>query len=266
MLGREIDVWDFDEGATKIRRFLRPRKVLLVLDDVNHSDQLDYLAGKEDWYGFGSVVIITTRDAHPLVKHGVVRRSEVQVLNTDEALQLFFQHAFRKGYPEQSYRDLSNQVVKYAKGLPLALKVLGSFLHGRDIPAWESALAKLRKVGDAEIFEALKISYDGLDDHEKNIFLDIACFHIGYNKHKVMQLLDTCVFAATIGIDVLAKRSLLTISDAGILEMHDLLREMGLEIVRRESPDEPGKRSRLCLEDDVIRVLEKNRVRNFLQQ
>ncbi|KAL6220002.1 hypothetical protein ACLB2K_007760 [Fragaria x ananassa] len=78
MLGKEIDVWDFDEGATKIRRFLHPRKVLIVLDDVNHSDQLDYLAGKEDWYGFGSVVIITTRDAHLLVKHGVVRRSEVQ--------------------------------------------------------------------------------------------------------------------------------------------------------------------------------------------
>nr|XP_011466097.1 PREDICTED: TMV resistance protein N-like [Fragaria vesca subsp. vesca] len=156
MLGKEINGWDFDEGAMKIRGFLRLRKVLLVLDDVNHSDQLDYLAGKEDWYGFGSVVIITTRDAHLLVKHGVVRRSEVQVLNTNEALQLFFQHAFREGYPEQSYCDLCNQVVKYAKGLPLALKVLGSFLHGRDIPAWESALAKLRKVGNAEILRLLK--------------------------------------------------------------------------------------------------------------
>nr|XP_011466096.1 PREDICTED: TMV resistance protein N-like [Fragaria vesca subsp. vesca] len=74
-----------------------------------------------------------------------------------------------------------------------------------------------------------------------------------------MPLLDACDFAATIGIDVLEKRSLLTISDAGFLQMHDLLREMGLEIVRRESPDEPGKRSRLCLEEDIIRVLEKNR-------
>nr|XP_011470657.1 PREDICTED: TMV resistance protein N-like [Fragaria vesca subsp. vesca] len=262
MLGKETDVCSLEAGATTIRRFLRPRKVLLVLDDVNHSDQLDCLAGKEDWYGFGSVVIITTRDAHLLVKHGVVRRSEVQVLNTDEALQLFIQHAFRKGYPEQSYRDLSNQFVKYAKGLPLALKVLGSFLHGRDIPAWESALAKLRKVGNAEIFEALKISYDGLDDHEKSIFLDIALFHIGCKKQTVMHLLDACDFAATIGIDVLEKRSLLTI-DAGILQMHDLLREMGLEIVRRESPDDPGKRSRLCLEEDIIHVLEKNRVRNL---
>ncbi|XP_004288919.1 PREDICTED: TMV resistance protein N-like [Fragaria vesca subsp. vesca] len=252
MLGKETDVCSLEAGATTIRRFLRPRKVLLVLDDVNHSDQLDCLAGKEDWYGFGSVVIITTRDAHLLVKHGVVRRSEVQVLNTDEALQLFIQHAFRKGYPEQSYRDLSNQFVKYAKGLPLALKVLGSFLHGRDIPAWESALAKLRKVGNAEIFEALKISYDGLDDHEKSIFLDIALFHIGCKKQTVMHLLDACDFAATIGIDVLEKRSLLTI-DAGILQMHDLLREMGLEIVRRESPDDPGKRI-ISLEN--LRILE----------
>ncbi|KAL6226646.1 hypothetical protein ACLB2K_000607 [Fragaria x ananassa] len=252
------DLGDVHEGATMIKIFLRHKRVLLVLDDVNHPDQLAYLAGKEDWFGFGSIIIFTTRDAHLLDKHGVLRRYEVQGLNTNEALQFFCQNAFKKDYPEQSYRDLSNQVVNYAKGLPLALKVLGSFLHGRDVPVSESALAKLRKVGNAEIFGALKISYDGLDDHEKNIFLDIALFHIGYTKHAVMRLLDACDFAATIGIDVLEKRSLLTI-DAGILQMHDLLREMGLEIVRRESPDEPGKRSRLCLEEDFISVLEKNR-------
>ncbi|KAK9949760.1 hypothetical protein M0R45_005275 [Rubus argutus] len=40
--------------------------------------------------------------------------------------------------------------------------------------------------------------------------------------------------------------------------MHDLLQEMGLEIVRRESPDEPGKRSRLCSLGDVDHVLSKN--------
>nr|XP_011457432.1 PREDICTED: TMV resistance protein N-like [Fragaria vesca subsp. vesca] len=256
------NVRDVHEGATMIKRFLRHKRVLLVLDDVNHSDHLEYLAGKEDWFGFGSIIIITTRDAHLLVKHGVLRRYEVQGLNTIEALQLFCQNAFKKDYPEQSYRDLSNQVVNYAKGLPLALKVLGSLLHGRGPSAWESTLAKLREVRNAEIFETLKISYDGLDDDEKNIFLDIACLYKGYEKNAVIEVLKSCGFHATIGIDVLVERSLLTISDAGSveqLEMHDLLQEMGLEIVRRESPKEPGKRSRLSLKKDVIHVLRKNR-------
>ncbi|KAK9992808.1 hypothetical protein SO802_022511 [Lithocarpus litseifolius] len=40
--------------------------------------------------------------------------------------------------------------------------------------------------------------------------------------------------------------------------MHDLLQDMGQEIVRRESPREPGGRSRLWIYKDVIRVLKNN--------
>ena len=42
--------------------------------------------------------------------------------------------------------------------------------------------------------------------------------------------------------------------------MHDLLQDMGKEIVRRESPKEPGGRSRLWLYEDVIHVLKNNSV------
>ncbi|KAF5471669.1 hypothetical protein F2P56_008442 [Juglans regia] len=40
--------------------------------------------------------------------------------------------------------------------------------------------------------------------------------------------------------------------------MHDLLQEMGRELVREESPKEPGKRSRLWFYEDVRHVLEEN--------
>ncbi|XP_050253194.1 disease resistance protein RPV1-like [Quercus robur] len=40
--------------------------------------------------------------------------------------------------------------------------------------------------------------------------------------------------------------------------MHDLLKEMGQDIVRCESPEEPGKRSRLWAYNDVLHVLTKN--------
>ncbi|XP_059454645.1 disease resistance protein Roq1-like [Corylus avellana] len=40
--------------------------------------------------------------------------------------------------------------------------------------------------------------------------------------------------------------------------MHDLLQEMGREIVRQESPKEPGERSRLWFDEDVRYVLEEN--------
>ncbi|KAF5468044.1 hypothetical protein F2P56_012233 [Juglans regia] len=42
--------------------------------------------------------------------------------------------------------------------------------------------------------------------------------------------------------------------------MHDLLQEMGHEIIRRQSQGDPGKQSRLWLTNDIIRVLKNNSV------
>ncbi|KAL6225292.1 hypothetical protein ACLB2K_004142 [Fragaria x ananassa] len=257
MLGKDVDVWDVHEGAKKIKSFLRSKKVLLVLDDVNHSDQLKCLSGKNDWFRIGSLIIITTRDDHVLITHEVEQKFEVQGLSSDEALKLFSLNAFKRDYPEKNYLALSNEVLDYAKGLPLALEVLGSYLHGRGVSEWRSVLCKWREVCDRDIFQTLKISYDGLDDKEKRLFLDIACFFHGKRKHHVVETLDACGLYAVIGIDVLVKRSLVTIS-SGTKRMHDLLQEMGLQIVRLESPLEPGKRGRLWLYEDVNHVLSKN--------
>ena len=45
--------------------------------------------------------------------------------------------------------------------------------------------------------------------------------------------------------------------------MHDLLQEMGREIVHRQSRGEPGKRSRLYLRKDLFYVLTKDAVRTM---
>uniref|UniRef100_A0A2N9FWS0 TIR domain-containing protein n=1 Tax=Fagus sylvatica TaxID=28930 RepID=A0A2N9FWS0_FAGSY len=59
-------------------------------------------------------------------------------------------------------------------------------------------------------------------------------------------------------LDVLIDKSLIFIYEEGTLWMHDLLQDMGKEIVRRESPKEPGGRSRLWLYEDVLHVLKNN--------
>jgi hypothetical protein len=46
--------------------------------------------------------------------------------------------------------------------------------------------------------------------------------------------------------------------------MHDLIEDMGREIVRQESPKELGKRSRLWFHKDIVEVLEENLVRHSL--
>lgn len=66
----------------------------------------------------------------------------IEGLDRDEAQQLFCLKAFKNDYPAKEYLELSYQVVDYASGLPLALDVLGSFLFGRPVNEWKSALVK----------------------------------------------------------------------------------------------------------------------------
>ncbi|XP_040960309.1 disease resistance protein RUN1 [Gossypium hirsutum] len=123
-----------------------------------------------------------------------------------------------------------------------------------DARQWTSAIERLERDSSKEILDRLQISFDGLEEREKNIFLDIACFFNGEEKDFVMKVLDGCEFFPDIGIDVLIKKSLLTV-EYNQLRMHDLLLEMGRKIVKEKSVDEPGKRCRLWVEKDVYHVL-----------
>ncbi|KAF4355031.1 hypothetical protein F8388_026532 [Cannabis sativa] len=244
-------------GSTFARSRLRRKKVLIVLDDVNDSEQLELLVGDHDnWFGLGSRIIVTTRDIQVLRK-GANEVYEVKELDFDEALQLFQLNAFKNSSPPSTdYIELSERVVDYTKGVPLALKVLGSYLHSRSKKEWESALNKLKKMPNMKIHSVLRISYDGLDEKEKDIFLDIVCFFKGEDRSLVENILDGCDLFADIGITDLINKSLITIIENRVW-MHDLLQEMGWEIVRQESKD-LGKRSRLWIADDVCRVLKTN--------
>ncbi|MED6210673.1 hypothetical protein PIB30_066402 [Stylosanthes scabra] len=198
--------------------------------------------------------LLKIHDAHEIYN--------VEGLAENEAFDLFRLKAFKQRKPEEEYLDLSNQVVKYCAGLPLALEVLGSHLYGRSIKDWHSAFGKLNSFPHVDIFETLKISYDGLDSMDKDIFLDIAYFFKGSLKEYVINILERRGYHVEIGITTLIDRSLLTINnkDSGeILEMHDLLEEMGKHIVIQESPDDPSKRSRLRCYEDIDLVLTQNK-------
>ncbi|XP_052291848.1 disease resistance protein Roq1-like [Citrus sinensis] len=107
--------------------------------------QLQSLAGKRDWFGPGSRILITTRDKQLLVAHEVEEEHilNLDVLNNDEALQLFSMKAFKTHQPVGEYVELSERVLEYAGGLPLPLKVLGSFLIGRSADLWRSAICRV---------------------------------------------------------------------------------------------------------------------------
>ena len=246
-------------GSSFVTKRLRSKKFLVVLDDVNSPSQLKCLVGEHDQFGAGSRIIVTTRDVQVLRK-GANEIYKLEGLNFDEALQLFHLNAFEENSSTKDYLELSKRVVKYANGVPLALVVLGSHLLGRSEEVWESAVAKLTQTPHGEIQNVLKISYDGLELDQKEIFLDIACFYKGKSVKFVERVLDVCGCSAKIEIDTFIKKSLIAIINNKIW-MHDLLENMGREIVRQESTDVPGNRSRLWIAKDVYDVLRTNTVR-----
>ncbi|XP_009794567.1 TMV resistance protein N isoform X3 [Nicotiana tabacum] len=254
---KDLRINNLFEGVNMHRHRLRYKKVLLVLDDVDHIDQLEVLAQKREWFGSGSRIIITTKDKHLLVKHDVEKIYKMRTLSDDESLELFKQYAFKKNHPTKKFEDLSAQVIKYTAGLPLALKVLGSFLYGRDLAEWRSEVERLKQIPEDEILRKLEPSFTGLKSIDQKIFLDIACFFTGKKKDSVTRVLESFNFSPIIGIKVLMEKSLITISEGRIL-MHQLIQEMGWHIVRREAFDYPRRYSRLWKSEDISHVLARN--------
>ncbi|KAM7478306.1 hypothetical protein LguiA_026519 [Lonicera macranthoides] len=254
-----IEVSSVDDGITRIKNELRNRKVLIVLDDVEHPYQLDGLLGMQSSFCPGSRIIITSRHKQLLKGYEPCKLYEVERLNEEESLALFRSHAFGEKHQVEDDMDLSKKLVQKCGGHPLAITVLGSSLYGRGVLEWQMALKELENAysnSQDDILERLrKVGYDLLEEEDKALFLDIACFFVGEDKEYVTMILEGCGFYAEIGIQNLIYRSLLTVDEDNKVRMHQLLQEMGREIVRQESPEEPGKRSRLWCREDSFYVL-----------
>ncbi|XP_042482142.1 disease resistance protein RUN1-like isoform X4 [Macadamia integrifolia] len=260
LVKKNLKISNVARGINVIKHRLHCKKVLIVIDDVDHSEQLNALVVKHDSFGVGSLIIVISRDKHLLNEVEACHIYHPEELDSHESLQLFSWHAFKSDCPPDDYKEFSKEIVSHVKGLPLALEVMGSTMFGkRSLSEWENVLAKLKSTPDYQIQKKLRLSFNDLDDMEKDIFLDIACFFIGVDESYASKILDGCNLFPVIGISVLIQRSLIAIDEKKKLRMHDLLREMAKEIVREESPEQPGRRTRLWSKEDVCDALAKHK-------
>ncbi|KAL7603021.1 hypothetical protein Lser_V15G15889 [Lactuca serriola] len=253
----DMDVSSVHDGKHMMKMRLPGKKVLVVLDDVDNVDQLEALAGATNWFKGGSRIIITTRDKQVLTAHRVNMIHNVSFLSDEEAICLFSRHAFGRSIPVQGYEALSKKVVNYAAGLPLTIKVLGSFLRGKEEFLWRDALKRLETIPIQETLKKLELSYISLEDDHKEIFLDVACFMKGLQKEDAIRILESCGLHALYGLTVLEQKSLISISNQR-LSMHDRIEELGRNIVRRSHPREPNKHSRLWVREEIEDMLSRN--------
>ncbi|KAH0747257.1 hypothetical protein KY285_008914 [Solanum tuberosum] len=244
------------EGKRLMAHRLRFMKVLVVLDDINHHDHWEYLAGELHWFGPGSRIIATTRNKQIIGKNNVVY--EVTTLPEHDAIQLFNHYAFKDEALDEHIKKLALEVVRPAKGLPLALRLWGILLLKKDTIMWRKVVDMIKTESSPDIMENLKISFEGLQDKEKTIFLDIACFFRGMRKDDTIEILKSYDLYADIRLHDLIEKSLVFISKYDTIQMHDLIQDMGRHVVTMQKNS--GQPSRLWNIEDMEDVMVNNTV------
>ncbi|XP_024538933.1 probable disease resistance protein At4g27220 isoform X2 [Selaginella moellendorffii] len=177
-IGRGEQLFSSEEAGRKtLINCLKNSKVLLILDDVWDGNVLQ-------WFDVvdapGSKILLTSRNnsVFDKVPSTVI---EVKLLSDEHSWNLFCGCAFPGQDRQQLEHDMEpilaervKQVVSECKGLPLALKVIGGSMAGKQqLGDWDSTLRKLKNAEvlneeqENQVYHRLKLSYDELDMIDK---------------------------------------------------------------------------------------------------
>ncbi|XP_044508393.1 putative disease resistance protein RGA1 isoform X1 [Mangifera indica] len=173
-----------DQLQTILRDIIRDKKYLLVLDDVWNENY-------ELWYDLrnllmecvsGSKIIVTTRSDHIASIMGYVSTYKLKGLSLNQCLSVFVKYAFKEGQEKQHLNllEIGKEIVKKCRGVPLAVRALGSLLHSSNfeqdwINVRDTEIWKLDQK-DNSILHALRISYNHLSPPLKQCFAFCSIF------------------------------------------------------------------------------------------
>jgi hypothetical protein len=163
------------------------------------------------------------------------------LLEEEQARELFMLHAFKHAnHVANDLQTISMDIIKACGGLPLSLEVLGCYLCDiHDLEIWKGALHELKagrnitgSFDNEMLWKTLQISYDHLNKTHQNMFLDIACFFIGFKKNTFCRVYWNGDDSSNLMVIIqnLKDRSLIKWAEDGSLYMHEQLRDMGQNI------------------------------------
>ncbi|XP_059075606.1 probable disease resistance protein At4g33300 [Cryptomeria japonica] len=150
--------------------------ILIILDDVCSINSLEKLLFEVS----GCKTLITTRDKSIIPTNSSTQLFQLPLLGPKDALSLFcFWATGQTSISSDTDANIMQEVQAKCDGLPLALKVIGSSLHGEPHEVWKNKLSKGEYISDYEkkgLFRSLQTNIDSLEDVTKECFLDLAIF------------------------------------------------------------------------------------------
>ncbi|KAF8037788.1 hypothetical protein BT93_B0588 [Corymbia citriodora subsp. variegata] len=178
---------DLNWLQVKLKDDLSRKKFLVVLDDVWNEKYEEWTSLLKPFEAGarGSKIIITTRN-HPVYSMIGATPYFLNELSIDNCTRLLAYHALGvknfEGHPD--LRTVGKKIVKKCRGLPLAVKILGSLLRNKNVDEWEAILND--RVWDVatgengEVLPVLKLSYVHLPSYLKRCFAYCAIFPKDY--------------------------------------------------------------------------------------
>jgi disease resistance protein RPS2 len=245
-----------EEGMERIairlhHRLMNEDKFLLILDDVWEKVDLKTLGVPQPEDHKGCKIILTSRRMEVCRSMMTDVDIKIDVLNDDEAWQLFCEKAGDVAHLEE-IKPFAKEIVRECCGLPLAIIVVGAAMRRKTrVELWEHALNELRrsvpsiKDIEDEVYKPLKWSYDSLQGNNiKPCFLYCSLFPEDFSI-KVSQLVQCWlgeglideqnhVDSVNTGIDLIEKLKDTCLledgADEGTVKMHDVVRDVAIWI------------------------------------
>ncbi|KAF8019403.1 hypothetical protein BT93_G0165 [Corymbia citriodora subsp. variegata] len=253
ILKKEYEVASAFKRVRYLKEIFRNMKVLIVLDDVESESLLkEFVGAKLDWFGPGSRIIVTSKEGRvfqDFAARGLAHIYDVIPMDVNLAFNILWQHAteeinvnlafnilWQHATELRSYVKIAIEIVKAAKGLPLLLKVFGYFLNGKGLKDWVE-FKNLTQQFHEDPQKILRIFYDALDQQQKLMYLDIACFPPDVDYGIASCMLHHYVYPHD-KMKVLHERCLITVKKRKIV-MHSMLRFLARKIIR-EGFHDPG--------------------------
>ncbi|GMN71890.1 hypothetical protein TIFTF001_054665, partial [Ficus carica] len=247
---------DEAERASHLYTELRKNKsYVLIIDDLWDVYPLHKVGIPEPSPENGSKLVLTTRLLN--VCHGMSCKAiPMERLSEMESLNLFLDTVGRDVLSIQNMEVIVNLFVKECACLPLAIVTIAGSLKGIvDYNNWKTALEDLKAStkGTDEIFEKLKFSYDRLNDENLQACL-LYCalfpedYEIGRNElieyliaedivqgrnrqaklERGQAMLNKLVHACL--LEDTKHHTIGKLGEVGFVKMHDLIRDMALNI------------------------------------
>ncbi|GLJ35029.1 hypothetical protein SUGI_0705010 [Cryptomeria japonica] len=238
-LARDIEdfrLQNVGQQKEKISHPLRSKRLLIVLDGIEHVDQVNSLLPTKESIGSGSLIIITTRDISITKCCGISSIYEMEKLDRSHAKQLFCLHAFSQPRSATEFEDLVERFLENSDLTPLPLVRLAEQLCGKSRDYWESHLLDISSDLDEHIKEELLSRFHALETEEQELLFDISFFFYGEKLSLAIPIWDASERNSQHLVQTLQNNLIVELDHENRIRMNRHLINLGKELAGQRKP------------------------------